>query len=76
MTPFEGVLLAHDGPLCSAFPQLYQISFLLATQPYKSRPYTSQFEGGRCTTTFVDCFFPSFERIYPLFTTFVACFSL
>jgi hypothetical protein len=33
MTPFEGVLLAHDGPFCSAFPQLYQISFLLATQP-------------------------------------------
>jgi WD40 repeat protein len=34
MTPFEGLLLGHDGPLCSAFPQLYQISSLLATQLY------------------------------------------
>jgi hypothetical protein len=33
MTPFEGLLLGHDDPLCSTFPQLYQISSFLATQP-------------------------------------------
>src|SRR5690349_23613805 len=38
MTPFEGMLLAHDGPLCSSFPQLYKISFLLATQPLIVHP--------------------------------------
>src|SRR6266700_3699587 len=34
MTPFERVWLYHDRPSCPLFSPLYQISLLLATQPF------------------------------------------